>query len=294
MTLGYLFALFTTLLWTISALFFEAASKRVGSVAVNLLRLVVALVFLSSITFFRTGTFGPSEANEDQWRWLMLSGFVGFFVGDIALFRAYVLIGARLTTLLMVLAAPFGAIGSFLMIGETLTPLKIGGMLLALAGVAWVCAERSANDQTPRHHVTWGLVLGVVAALGQGFGAVLMKFGQRNLNAFEVTQIRVLAGIVGFLIAIPAMRRVRDVVAATHHPTAMLFLTAGAIAGPVLGVSCYALALATVPVGIVGTIAAMVPVVIIPFAIFIKKEHVSPRAIAGAMVAVAGVVLLCI
>jgi len=294
MSTGYIFALCTTFCWTISALCFEAASKRVGSVAVNLLRLVVALILLSVIMFCRTGHFAPVEANEHHWRWLLLSGFVGFFIGDIALFRAYVLIGSRLTTLLMVLAAPFGAICSLFMIGETLTPLKITGMIVALAGVAWVCAERNENDTTPHHHVTIGTILGIIAAFGQGLGGVLTKIGAGDLNAFEVTQIRVLAGVAGFLVAIPAMQRISDVVNATRRPVAMGFLIAGAVAGPVLGVSCYNLALVRIPVGIVGTIAAMVPVVIIPFAIFFKREKVSSRAIFGAMIAVIGVVLLCV
>jgi drug/metabolite transporter (DMT)-like permease len=294
MTIGYLFAICTTLFWTMSALCFEAASKRVGSIAVNILRLVLALFLLSCITFYRTGSFGPIEANEHQWRWLIASGFVGFFIGDIALFRAYVLIGARLTTLLMVLAAPFGAIGSLIMIGETLTPLKIAGMCIALSGVAWVCAERRESDGTPHHHRILGTLLGIVAAFGQGFGAVLMKIGRGNLNGFEVTQVRVLAGTAGFLVLLPMIRKTRDVVAATRHPTALGFLTAGAVMGPVLGVSCYAFALLTVPVGIVGTIAAMVPVTIIPFAIFLKKERVSVRAVFGAIIAVIGVVLLCL
>ena len=291
---GYVFAILTTFCWTISALAFEIASKRVGSVAVNLLRLLIALALLGFITLHRTGHFIPPGVSDHQWRWLLLSGFVGFFVGDMALFRAYVLIGSRLTTLLMVLAAPFGAVCGYFMIGETLTPLKIIGMVIALGGVAWVCAERRENDATPHHHVLIGVMLGIIAAFGQGLGAVLTKIGTQGLNAFEVTQIRVLAGVAGFIIAIPMMRQTGNVILATRNPRAMVFLTIGAIAGPVLGVSSYNYAITKIPVGIAGTLAAMVPVVIIPFVILVKKETVSIRAIVGAIVAVAGAVLLCI
>lgn len=294
MPIGYFFAICTTFCWTISALAFEAASRRVGSVAVNLLRLTVAMILLSLITFTRTGHLIPDHASAHQWKWLLASGFVGFFLGDIALFRAYVLIGARITTLLMVLAAPFGAVCGYFMLHETLTPLKIIGMIITLGGVAWVCAERTENDTRPHHHVVIGVILGIIAAFGQGLGGVLTKVGADGMNAFEITQIRVFAGVAGFLIAIPLMRRTSDVINAVHNRTAMIFLTLGAIAGPVIGVSCYNFAIVRIPVGIVGTLAAMVPVVIIPFAVLVKKESVSIRAVFGACVAVAGAVLLCL
>lgn len=86
MALGYFFAICTTFCWTLSAFAFEAASRRVGSVAVNLLRLIIAMGLLGLITLYRTGHLIPLEATEHQWRWLLFSGFIGFFVGDIACF----------------------------------------------------------------------------------------------------------------------------------------------------------------------------------------------------------------
>lgn len=128
-----------------------------------------------------------------------------------------------------------------------------------------MCAERSENNTTPHHHIIIGVILGIIAAFGQGFGAVLMKIGTQGLNAFEATNIRVIAGVAGFVVAVPVMRRTSDVRNATRNPRAMMFLTLGAIAGPVCGVSSYNFAISMIPVGIVGTLAAMVPVVVLPF-----------------------------
>lgn len=301
MSLGHLFALCTTLLWTMSALCFEAASKRVGSMAVNLLRLLVAMVLLGCLGLAQSGNFIPTHASAHQWNWLLLSGAIGFFLGDLALFRAYVLIGSRLTTLLMVLSAPFAAITALWWLDEKLSMQSIIGMMVVLAGVAWVCLERNEKNPLPRHHVVWGVVLGIIAAIGQGVGGVLTKVGMFDpsaavnpLNPFDTTQIRILAGIAGFCVAIPAMRRSGDVIRATRHPAAMGFLILGALVGPALGVSCYNASLERIPAGVTNTIASMVPVTIIPFAILIKREHVSLRAIVGAMVAIVGVALLCL
>lgn len=273
---------------------FEASSRRIGSMAVNLLRLIVAMLILGMIGLVNHTGFIPTHATAHQWKWLLISGFVGFFVGDLALFRGFVLIGARLMTLLMVLAAPFAAVIGYFWLGETLSLPKIIGMMLSLGGVAWVCLERNADSTTPRHHVTWGITLGVIAALGQGLGAVLTKIGKQDLDAFSTTQVRLITGIVGFMLAIPLMRRSGDVIRGVRDSRAMAFLSLGALAGPALGVSSLNAALARIPVGIAQTLASMVPVMIIPFAIWLRHEKVSARAIVGALIAVSGVAILCL
>jgi len=80
--LGEFAALIVAICWTFSALAFEAASKRVGSLAVNIIRLALALVFLSVFSWFHRGLALPTDASHYQWFWLSLSGFVGFVLGD--------------------------------------------------------------------------------------------------------------------------------------------------------------------------------------------------------------------
>jgi drug/metabolite transporter (DMT)-like permease len=66
----------------------------------------------------------------------------------------------------------------------------------------------------------------------------------------------------------------------------------GSFFGPFLGVSLSLTAVQFIPAGVAQTIMGIVPVLIIPFAILVRKERVSPRAIAGAVLAVAGVAIL--
>src|SRR5512137_2628270 len=94
-------ALLTAMFWTITALAFEAASRRIGSMPVNLLRLVVGFAFLSLFVFFYRGSLLPLHATPHAWLWLSLSGLVGFVFGDLCLFQAFVVIGARISMLLM-------------------------------------------------------------------------------------------------------------------------------------------------------------------------------------------------
>ena len=85
---GELAALATAMFWTVTALSFEFASKRVGSLSVNLLRLIMAFFLLGTFNFFLRGKFLPVDANEFNWIWLGISGLVGLVLGDYFLFKS--------------------------------------------------------------------------------------------------------------------------------------------------------------------------------------------------------------
>src|SRR5207248_11515180 len=133
-----LLALATAFLWTMSSLSFEAASRRAGSVAVNLIRLVIAFALLCVLGAVTRGKPLPTDASAYQWKWLLISGFVGFFIGDLCLFRALVLLGARLCTLIMSLAPIIAAIVGYCWLGERRTSCGCRGLLLTLAASAEV------------------------------------------------------------------------------------------------------------------------------------------------------------
>ena len=84
---GELAALLTAVFWTITALAFEAASKKIGSLIVNLLRLLVGFFCLSIFTWFYRGYLFPVDASARTWEILILSGLIGFTFGDLCLFQ---------------------------------------------------------------------------------------------------------------------------------------------------------------------------------------------------------------
>ena len=73
----------------------------------------------------------------------------------------------------------------------------------------------------------------------------------------------------------------------------MAIVVAGSFVGPFLGVILCMVALRTCPTGIVTTIVSTMPVLVLPFSVYLYQERVSPRAIAGAIVSVLGVGLMC-
>jgi len=290
---GELAALATACCWTVSALAFQNAGRRVGSLPVNLIRLVMAVFLLGAFTWATRGMPLPMDAPPHVWVWLGLSGLVGFTIGDLCLFRAFVLVGARISMLLMTLVPLFTTIFGFLVMHEVLTPMELAGMALTITGVSSVVLERrrDASGRIERLPLA-GVLLGLGGAIGQALGLVLAKYGMGSYNAFASTQIRVLVGIVGFAIVFTATGRWPRVRTALSDRKAMTSTGIGAFFGPFIGVSLSLLAVQYTEAGVAATLMALVPVLIIPVSVIFYREHVAWPAAVGAAVAVCGSALL--
>lgn len=298
--LGEFAALLTTVFWTITALSFETASKRIGSMHVNLLRLGLATVFLSVFSYFHKGLFFPFDADLHTWTWLAVSGLVGFVIGDYCLFKAFIITGARVAMLMMTLAPVFAALAAWIILGEIMSPLSLFAMIVTLTGIALVIFTRTPNTSGSAFkskgsysmsYPLKGIILGVVAAAGQGVGLVLSKYGMRSYDPFSASHIRVITGFVGFAILFLVLRKFKELPVSFRDKTAMKWLLVGSVFGPFLGVSFSLMAVQHTNAGIAQTIMSLTPVLIIPPAVLINKEKVTTREIVGAIVAVAGVVL---
>ena len=295
---GEIAGLLTAVFWTVTSMAFESAGKKVGSLAVNLIRLVMAFFFIGVYSWIARGFFFPTDATLFQWQWLALSGLVGFVIGDLLLFQAFVVVSARISMLMMSLAPPFAAFVGWLMLGEVLSPKSWLGMAITMAGIVIVILKREKTEQngsivrklTSSYSVP-GILLALGGALGQAAGLVLSKKGMGSYDAFSASQIRVLAGIAGFSILFVFMKRWPRVWAALKHGSAMKRITLGAFFGPFLGVSFSLLAVQHTETGIAATLMAIVPVLIILPAVIIFKEKVNWKEILGAVVTVAGVAL---
>jgi len=144
---GELIAIAVAVSWTFTALFFEFAGNRIGSLAVNLLRLFFAFFLLGALLYFTTGSFMPANADGKTWLWMSLSGLVGFVFGDLCLFYSYILITARFSQLLMTLAPPFAAFFGWMMLGENLSPMGFLGMAVTMTGIAISILKRGGKTQ---------------------------------------------------------------------------------------------------------------------------------------------------
>jgi len=294
--LGEIAALLTAACWTVTAMAFESAGKRVGALSLNLIRLVIGLVFLAVFNAIFNDGFLPS-ATSYQWFWLVLSGVVGFVLGDLFLFRAFILIGARISMLIMALVPPIAALIGWITLGEVLSGMEFLGMGITLSGIVMVISTKLdlKNGAFSLKRKMGPLVLGILLALGgaigQAAGLVLSKKGMQSMNAFEATQIRIMAGVVGFTLVITLFKRWGHLLGALKDFKAMKFMTLGSFTGPFLGVSFSLLAVQHTDTGIAATLMALTPVMIIPAAILLNKERIKIIEIIGAIISIGGVAL---
>ncbi len=291
--LGELAALTTAVCWTFTAVAFETAGKKVGSLAVNIIRLVFAFILLSIFTFFSRGLGLPLDASGSNWLWLLISGLIGFVIGDLFLFQAYVLIGSRISLLIMSAVPPITAITGFLTLGEKISVQGLLGMFVTMAGIAMVILSRNpAEKKVKLSHPAKGLLYAFIGALGQSFGLVFSKLGMGDYNPFAATQIRIIAAFVGFCIIITIGRKWTEIFKAFQDKRSIGNIAIGSFFGPFIGVSFSLLAVQYTATGIVSTITSITPILIIPASITIFKEKVRPKEILGAVVSIIGVVCM--
>ncbi|MBN2636405.1 MAG: DMT family transporter [Prolixibacteraceae bacterium] len=295
---GEIAGILTAVFWTVTSLAFESAGKKVGSLAVNLIRLVIAFFFIGIYSWLARGFFFPADATLFQWKWLAFSGLVGFVIGDLLLFQAFVVVGARISMLMMALAPPFTALIGYFILNEVMSAMNLLGMAITLSGIIMVILKRENvehNGQLKKrlksNYSVQGILLAIGGALGQATGLVISKKGMGDYDAFSATQIRVLTGIVGFAILFIFIKRWPRVWTALRNGSAMKRITLGAFFGPFLGVSFSLLAVQHTQAGIAATLMAISPVLIIPPAILLFGEKVNWKEILGAIITVGGVAL---
>jgi drug/metabolite transporter (DMT)-like permease len=276
-----------------------SAGRQIGALAVCFNRLVIALLMLIFYCKVSRGLWLPSDASAETWVILLISGFFGFFLADICIFKAFLIIGPRLTLLLQSITPPAVAIMAKFYLGESLGFKNWLGMAVTLSGVVWVVLEQPESPKEMHHRkdFAWGVCLALGSAV---FGAVAQVFsaqgihgnGDAGYDPFAATLIRVIGALICYLPLLTLMGRWWQIGKSTLHRRAMLITIFGSFVGPFLGVALNMKALALCTPGVVCTIINTTPVLILPFVILLYKEKVSPRAALGALVSVIGVTLL--
>jgi drug/metabolite transporter (DMT)-like permease len=299
-------AVLTTIFFSLSAIFAARSVRAVGATQANLGRLAFAALALGFVAHGWGGGLGGAGRE-----WLFWSGVVGMGLGDLAVFAALPRLGTRLTVLMtQCLAAPLAGVAEYFWLGTTLSIAQVAWGSVILIGVG-VALRPGPEESAGAVKVGWlGLLYGLGAAAGQGFGAVLSRKAREVAEqAGEVTDgytaayQRILGGLVITLafFAVRALWRrwVRGgglgaEMARRPRPRDYLWIPANALCGAVIGVSCYQWALFTTPSGLVLPIVATTPLVIVPLSYWIEGERPTRRSLLGGLVAVDGAVALTI
>lgn len=302
-------AFLTTLLFSVSGVTAMRSTRYLPSMEANFWRLLLATAMLAAYGHTVGAGFGGAALG-----WFVVSGFIGFGIGDIALYQAYPRLGSRLVILIVhCVAAPLAAAVEWVWLGVPMTGREAMASFLILSGVAVALyPDRSGSAAVPP---ATGRLVGVgfalVAAVGQGVGAVfsrrafeVARRAGESIDGISAAYQRIVAGLLLSVVTLLWVNR-RWVIGrgdagvpsgiagggARSLKAAAPWLVINAIAGPGLGVSCFQWALAERGTGVVLPIVALTPLTIIPLAMWMEGERPSRRSLAGGAIAVAGAVL---
>jgi drug/metabolite transporter (DMT)-like permease len=290
--LGEISAIITAFLWSGTSFAFTNAAKRIGSLQLNVNRIILATIFLFFIIIIANINY---DLSSEQIYYLALSGFVGLVLGDSFLFKSFQLIGARLGMLIMALVPAFSSVLALVFLNENLSLISVIGMTITLSGISVVILERSKGSESIFKTNKLGVIYGVLGALGQASGLVLAKFAFEagSINGFVATFVRLLAAVVIIFPLALLFRRYKNPIKIYTKDTKALWATlVGTILGPVLGITGSLIAIANAQIGIASTLMSTMPIIMLPIVRYYYKEKLGWRAIVGALVAVVGVAIL--
>ena len=306
--LGEVISLGVAVSWTITALFAEIASKRLGALQLNVIRMFLSLLMLGSTLWWFTGSFLPLHADVSTWFWLSLSGFVGYLLGDYCLFNSYILIGSRFGQLFMTLAPPTAAVAAWMILGETLSVQALLGMAVTLTGISISVLNKGTSHKFSLKLPLKGVLFGIGAGIGQGVGLVLSKVGMNHYESsipmdegavmdmlpFASTFMRAVTGAIGFLLVMMIQKKLHTLSQAVSDGKGMGAAVGATITGPFIGVAFSLMAVQYTEAGIASTLMALTPILILWPSHFFFGQQVTFKEIIGACISVFGASLFFI
>lgn len=232
---------------------------------------------------------------------MLLSGLVGYVIGDFCLFQCYIIIGSRFGQLFMTMAPLAAALMAWVTLGQQMTLMSIVAMLVTLFGISISVLGRGEHHKVSLKLPLNGVLFAVGAAVCQGVGLVLSKIGMDHyevtadmpswLVPFSANFYRCVAGIIGFSLLMYVRQGMAPLREALHDRMGLAVATATTIFGPFVGVGFSLMAVQYTGAGIASTLMATTPIIIILPSYWLFKEQITWRAVVGAVVSVVGVSL---
>lgn len=279
-------------------------SKRMGNVTLNFVRMAITLLFSAIFFWLVTGSPLPAKASSEAYLWMMLSGLVGYVIGDFCLFQCYIIIGSKFGQLFMTMAPITAAFMAWITLGQELKPISMVAMAVTLAGIAITVLGRGENHHSVSLKLPLnGVLFAIGAAVCQGVGLVLSKIGMNHYESsmsepcapwilpFYANVFRCLAGIAGFGLLLTLREGFKPLCKNLRDRTSMTVATLTTIFGPFVGVGCSLLAVQYTSAGIASTLMALTPIIIILPARWLFKQPITLKSVVGALISVAGVSL---
>lgn len=298
--IGELISIGVAFSWTATALLSEFGSKRLGNLTLNVLRMSLALLFSMVLFWLVMGSPLPAGGSAEAYGWMLLSGVVGYVIGDYCLFQCYIIIGSKFGQLFMTLAPLAAVLMAWVTLGQEMSAMSVLAMVVTLAGISISVLGRGEHHKVSLKLPLNGILFAIGAALCQGIGLVLSKIGMDHyqtdaipawLIPFSANFFRCIAGIVGFSLLLYFREGWQPLREALHDRKGMTVAMATTIFGPFVGVGFSLMAVQYTNAGIASTLMALTPIIIILPSYWLFHQKITWKAVVGAVISVAGVSL---
>lgn len=285
-------ALGTATCWATTGLIASDAIRAVGAFHFNLVRQVfVSLLLVALVTL----TGGWQGLSLGQGLALAVSGVIGILLGDTFNFAAVGRLGPRRAGAVFALNAPMAAVLGWVFLGEALPFQAIAGIALAAGGVALAVLGRPRQDahrfETLRGTLAVGALFGLGAALGQATGSLIARpVMAAGIDPYLASLVRV--GASGAMMSVLAATPMAPARVGTVTRGVVVTTLVTALIGLLLGMTLFLYALQGTETGIIATLSATSPVIILPLLWLRTGQRPTATSWAGALLAVAGLALI--
>jgi len=287
-------ALMAALTWAVSGLIAVGPARALGAIAFSRIRMPIVFVMLALVA---TVFGGWQTIRVEDLPILSVSGFIGIFMGDTALFASLRRVGPRRNSILFATHAPISAVLGYLFFSEILNFPTFIGCAIVLLGVVLSIIFGKRREKIHQwedvHGPLWlGVSFGLTAGFCQAVGAVLAKpalLGGADPIAVSAVRVGVSSLFLLATLLIPGRR-----FAANTAMTPSLFagVVVSGFLGMGVGMSLLLYALAYESTGIVMTLSATTPVMILPLLWWKTRQRPATGALAAALLTVAGCALI--
>lgn len=264
-----------------------------------------AFAFTRWRLFFALTLLWALAAYTGQWRTLdtsaigllVISGLIGIFIGDTALFACMNRLGPRRAGVLFATHALFSVVLAWVFLGETLWGWTLLGSTLLVSGVMVAIAwgrrmEESHTWEDTRGALLPGVLLGVVAAVCQSVATLMIKpLMTQGIDPVAASAVRTSASFVAHLFLLWGGLRLAQVKQPLTRQTLWNTWASAAVA-MALGMTLILAALRNGQANLVGILSSLTPVLLLPLLWLIYKRRPAMGAWMGAGMAVLGTALI--
>lgn len=291
---GQILALITASCWACNSVAYRYLGQKMDSSFLAHVRMWMAVPIILSISLIANNGF-PQNVSTQTIIFLLLSGFFGYFVTDMLMFKAYVYLGSRESLVILNLAPVSSAVISWFLFSEKLSIVQMLAIAMTISGIMIMVLDESrrSGEKKDREKVKLGIVLAVFGALFQSVSYILAKYALNDIDALSSNMLRNVGGLAAFIVyGFFFQKTFFSDMKVFKDKKLLIILLISVIIGPVAGMSCQMQAMNLAPVGIVTAISQVSPVLLLPIDKFVLKKKLSGASITGTMISIMGVALL--